>query len=116
MSNLARKMGSPSIVPTDQSDSGLPNTSSDFGTIARAVLGKDAGLRLRLLTGYCERTCYRYASGEREPPFHFIFRLLASDAGQPFFVALMHDNNARWWRDYERAHRVGEAAMRAAAE
>jgi hypothetical protein len=107
---------------TDRTVSNLPDTgtqtggqtgSEDFPAKLRAIAGKDAGLTLHLLTGIAERSCYRYANGERTPSFEFIVSLFHSEHGQPFFDAFMDDCKARWWLELQRHRRMGEAADKA---
>lgn len=81
---------------------GGQSDSESFGPIARAILGKDAGLHLAHITGFPERSCYRYASGERAPPFEFMLALFHSEHGEPFFRAFMEGCAARWWSEHQR--------------
>lgn len=76
-------------------------------TASSALLGKDAGLHLHYITGYPERSCYYYASGERAAPADFLRKLFRSPQGEPFLLAFMQDCDADWWREHERARRVG---------
>lgn len=78
---------------------------------AKTVLGKDAGLHLHYITGFPERTCYRYASGEREPPMDFLRALFHSPQGEPFLLAFMEGCTAPWWRSLREQRRVGIAAI-----
>jgi hypothetical protein len=82
-------------------------TGSEFSNVCRSIVGKDAGQRLALLTGYPERTCYRYAAGH-VPPADFLAKLFASDVGEDFFNWFMQGNQARWWQYRERHRRMGE--------
>lgn len=84
---------------TDQSDSDW------FATMAQSLLGKDAGLHLSIITGFVERTCYRYASGDRKPPAYFLRALLRSDQGWTWLSAVMDGSTAAWWRDHQLALR-----------
>jgi hypothetical protein len=127
------KLRSPSIIPTDQPVRGLPDTTaqtgnelrrptvqmrvqtgSEFAAVVRSVLGKDAGQQLHLLTGYPERSCYRYAAGDRPPPVDFMARLFGTEQGECFFDLFMGTNRSKWWTARERARCIGEAALRAA--
>lgn len=117
---------SPSIVGVADcgSESGFTAASGStedcdwFFEVATGVLGKDAGLHLHYLTGYPERSCYAYVARDpdkrRKPPAHFLRTLFAHPQGEPFFTAFMQHIAAPWWRDRERARRVGAAALRAA--
>lgn len=88
---------------TDQTDS---DGNGWFVAMASALLGKDAGYHLHLITGFEERTCYRYAAGDRKPPGYFICALLRSEQGAQFLAAIMDGSNAEWWRELERAKRI----------
>lgn len=110
----------PAINSTVQTDRHLPDTSDQpdaqsgsdwFPQAAKVILGKDAGLHLHYLTGYPERSCYRYASGERAPPENFLRKLFHSSQGEPFHAAFMHGCGAQWWLDVQRQRRVGAAAL-----
>jgi hypothetical protein len=103
---------SPAAVGTMSSDiptagCGTRFTATTFSAMCREVLGTDAGARLQEATGYPERSCYYYASGERVPPVHFILKLFMSVYGEQFFVALMEGNQAKWWQVRERHRRMG---------
>ena len=81
----------------------LPHAAADwFPAASRTILGKDAGLHLHYATGYPERSCYYYASGERAMPAHFLRKLIHSDHGEPFFHAFMEGSTAPWWIDMQR--------------
>lgn len=80
-----------------------------FVNAAKVLLGKDAGLHLHYITGYPERSCYYYASGERAPPAHFLRVLFHSPQGEPFFLAFMEGCRAEWWSDHKRARRITQA-------
>lgn len=95
---------------TDQTDS---DPSQFFARAARGLLGKDAGFALHLATGFEERTCYRYASGERMPPAFLLRELLRSDAGEAWLNATMDGCTAQWWLDSQRERRVGASAIAA---
>ena len=78
-----------------------------FYEAARDLLGKDAGLHLHYATGVPERSCYRYASGEREVPVLMLRAILHSDQGAPFLAALMHGCAAQWWIEFQNDADVG---------
>lgn len=86
-----------------------------FGELARGLLGKDAGLHLHCITGFPERTCYYYASGERKPPAYFLRSLLRSNQGAPFLAALMQGCDAAWWVEHQRAKSAADKVRRAAS-
>lgn len=74
-----------------------------FKNASRTLLGSDPGLALHITTGVPERTCYRYAGGERPPTAHIIRSLLQSESGWPWLCALMEGSSPEWWRDLQRA-------------
>jgi hypothetical protein len=74
-----------------------------FVEIVRTLAPKDAGFVLHVLTGFEERTCYRYAAGDRKPPGYFVRALLRSEQGSTWLAALMDGCEAQWWRDLSRA-------------
>lgn len=81
----------------DQSDS---EDCGWFAELARPLLaGADAGFALHILTGFHERTCYRYAAGDRKPPAYFLRALLHSDQGATWLSAIMDGCEAPWWLD-----------------
>jgi hypothetical protein len=89
--------------------SGTRFTATTFSVLCDKVLGTDAGGRLHEATGYPERSCYYYASGERVAPVHFILTLFADEFyGPQFFDALMETNDSNWWAKRERHRRMGE--------
>jgi hypothetical protein len=70
-----------------------------FPAICRELWPKDAGFALHVITGFEERTCYRYAAGDRKPPAFFLRSLLRSEQGRPWLNAVMDGSTAQWWRD-----------------
>lgn len=98
----AVRTGAPPVQTGSQSDS-----ESWFVAAVRTICGKDAGLHLHRITGFPERSCYRYAAGDREPPADFLRALFRSPQGAPFLAAFMHGCEAGWWRDHQRAHDIG---------
>jgi hypothetical protein len=98
----------------DRTDSDTDATahsgSTWFSLVARALLGKDAGLHLHLLTGFPERTCYRYTARDnpRDPPTYLLRRLLHSEQGWIWFEATMDGCDAEWWRDLQKARRIAK--------
>lgn len=97
---------------TDDADASTDQMVSDgdgwFRRIIKRLLPNDAGLQLHLLTGFIERTCYRYCSGERQPPGFFIRALLRSDHGWTWLCAFMDGCDAPWWSDLQRKLRNAE--------
>ena len=74
-----------------------------FADICDVLLPKDAGLALHTTTDFEERTCYRYAAGDRKPPGYFIRALLRSREGQVWLNAIMDGSDAPWWRELQGA-------------
>ena len=96
---------------------GCDSDDSDwFGSIARSLLGKDAGFALHLITGAPEGSCYKYttrqAGSRRQPPGYLLRSILRSDQGWQFLAALMDSSDAPWWCELKRARRVAEAIAR----
>ena len=91
---------------TDQTDS---EGDKWFCELARRLLPKDAGFVLHLETGFEERTCYRYVSGERKPPGYFIRELLRSPSGWQWLCGLMEGSDAEWFEEIKRAKRKSAA-------
>ena|SRR5690348_6274144 len=104
-SNKPPAVSGTEIVPTAVSGS---DDDRWFPNVAKILLGKDAGYALHLITGFPERTCYYYASGERKPPAFFLCKLLRSDQGAPFFASIMDGSQAQWWRDLQQARELCE--------
>lgn len=100
-----------SASATDQTDS---DGSNDwFVSVCNQLLPKDAGFALSILTGFEDRTCYRYANGDRKVPGYFLLMLLCSPQGEAFLRTFMHGRDVQWWRDMEHERRVGAAALSA---
>lgn len=100
------------IIPADQSGADSAQTGSEFfASVCKTIFGKDAGLALSLATGVPERSCYRYASGEREVPVMVLRAILHSRQGEPFLAALMDGCTAEWWIEYQRAANVGRKVL-----
>lgn len=111
MPDIGRGRHVRSASVTDQTDSDDGNDW--FVSLIRSLLPKDAGFALHIITGFEERTCYRYANGDRKPPGYLLRQLLRSEHGAQFLAALMDGSDAQWWRDLERERRVGAAALAA---
>lgn len=90
--------------------SGSDDENGWFSSMAR-MLGKDAGLALSVITGFPERTCYYYASGDRKPPAYFLRAILRSEQGEPFLRAVMDGCDQEWWRDFVAAADIGRTAL-----
>jgi hypothetical protein len=89
------------------------NENEWFARFVRIALDKDAGAHMHHITGFPKSSCYYWAKGERSPPLNFFRKLLHSEYGEPFLLALMENCEADWWREFVRHHRMGEAADRA---
>jgi hypothetical protein len=101
----------PAIISTDQSGEDSAQTGSEFfASVCKTIFGKDAGLALSLATGVPERSCYRYASGDRDVPVLVLRAILHSDQGEPFARALMDGCTADWWIEFQKHERMGRAA------
>lgn len=74
-----------------------------FADLARQLLPKDAGFALHVCTGFEERTCYRYAAGDRKPPAYFLRALLRSEQGWTWLAAVMDGAEPEWWRTVQAA-------------
>ena len=111
------------IIPASASGSVCKITSASdsensdwFGSVARALLGKEPGVGLHYITGFPISSCEKYAAkteaSRRQPPGWFIRELIRSKDGEPFFRALMDGCTAQWWIDFQRHERMGAAADR----
>jgi hypothetical protein len=103
--------GASAITVANGSEVGVASDSDDwFGSIARQLLGKDAGFGLHLVTGVPEGSCYKYTTrkpeNRRQPPGYLIVQLLRSEQGRQWLSALMHGSTAQWWQDLELALRI----------
>lgn len=106
--------GGEAIKVTDRTDSERPRAAaasaiadhadSDqhgwFADMARVLLPKDAGFALHILTGYEQRSCYRYARGDRAPPADLLRNLVRGDGGETFLNFIM--DGAPWWVERQR--------------
>lgn len=104
--NRASANGSELTAASDSDDSDW------FGSIGRALLGKDAGFALHLLTGTPEGSCYKYVTTQpsrRQPPGWLIVQLLRTDQGRTWLNAFMEGSEAEWWREHQRTERIAEA-------
>ena len=105
MSRVSTEYGVPATQLNGRSVSRTPNTdqmdsdgSEWFVDVAQPLLaGTDAGLALHLLTGIEERSCYRYAAGDRKPSGYLVRQLLRSEQGNIWLSAIMDGAEPRWW-------------------
>ena len=93
-----------STVQSDTEPSDQMVSDECFVEICRVLLGKDAGFALYNIVEqrFEERTCYRYAAGDRKPPAYFLRALLRSEQGATFLAAVMEGSDAQWWQDHLR--------------
>lgn len=100
--HLASKLGLNKIADggTDQTASGW------FPAAIDAMYPKDAGYQLSLLTGFLDRTCYRYAAGDRRATADIVRAILRSEQGGAFLDLVMADAMPAWWRAIQRARRA----------
>ena len=68
-----------------------------FLAAAKTLYPVKAGTALHYLTGFDERTCYRYAAGDSKPPAYFLRALLRGDHGEQWLNATMASCNSQWW-------------------
>src|SRR5690348_7574261 len=100
MSGNLQAANGTAIIPADRTGEICAQTGNEFfASVCKTIFGKDAGYALHLATGVPERSCYRYASGEREIPVLVLRSILHSDRGEPFFNAFMDGCTAQWWLD-----------------
>lgn len=108
-----------SVVEQTIGDKSVVEEREWFRAVARELLGEDKpGTALHYITDkvFDERSCQRYAAGTVTIPVAFLRKLFASKQGEPFYDAFMALCDADWFRERERARRVGEAALRAAEQ
>lgn len=70
-----------------------------FSRAARALFPGKAGFTLHLETASDERSCHRYAAGERQPPLNFFRQLAHGERGRAWLFAFMEGCKASWWQD-----------------
>lgn len=78
-----------------------------FAAICRRLFPQKTGFSLHLATGFCERTCYKYASGQTKPSANLICALLHSEEGDEWLAAIMSGSTAKWWNDYQSLRDLG---------
>lgn len=110
MLNTISRAGVGAIKVPDQTDSHKPDTvqmdSDDeqwFAAVVRRLLPKDAGFALHLETGFDERSCYRYASGERAIPSYMLRELLRGPNGWQWLCGTLDGCTAPWWIELQTA-------------
>ncbi len=94
----------PAVQKRNLADQNTDHLDSDwFSQICHGLLPKDAGFCLHMTTGIDERSCYRYAAGERKPTGYLIYQLLRSERGHVWLKAIMDGSDVQWWRELEAA-------------
>lgn len=73
--------------------------------------GDNAPADLKFWTGYPERSCYRYTSGDRAAPLDVFRKIVRSDQGEPFLRALMDGCQSEWWLEFQHAAEVGAKVL-----
>ena len=110
--NLERVAGAAS---TDRADS---EPHPYFRNAVQRLLGTgtDAGFQLHVLTDFHERSCYRYASGERDPTGYFIFTTLNDPNGGAWLDAMLAENPPEWWIELQRDRAYAAKVRKAIGE
>ncbi len=94
----------PALVSRNRTVQATDHLDSEwFPQICQALLPKDAGFALHVTTGLDERSCYRYAAGDRKPSADLVRALLRSDQGHVWLAAIMDGSDAPWWRELQAA-------------
>lgn len=96
----------------------VSETHPYFRDAARRLLGvgTDAGFQLHVFTGFHERSCYRYAAGERDPPGYFLFTLLDSPQGGPWLDSILANCQQEWWLELKRDRAYAAKVRKAIGE
>jgi hypothetical protein len=84
--------------------------------LARALWPNKAAASLACLTTAKERSCYRYAAGEIDPPAEFVVELLRGPEGERVLDWLMRGSKEKWNRQRVRARRLVAHDDKAAIE
>lgn len=91
--------------------SGTGDDNDWFVEVATGIYGKEAGYQLHLATGWPRTSCYAFVANDpdarRKIPTAFLHRVFNLPIGKPFYDAFMRGCTAQWWRDDERARRIG---------
>lgn len=120
---IPRRNASKSSDKTTDTSVGKTNKSTDnatdtnvsedtdwFTEMLQSLLGSGAGTTLHYISGFDERSCWRYASGSvKVKPADLLRAILRSDQGGPFLGYIMEGSTAPWWRDHLEA--AGKAAL-----
>lgn len=89
-------------------ETGSDSSSNWFSPACRQIIGKDPGIPLRIITGFPERTCYRYAAEGIPQGGDFVRALLRSEGGHVWLNVLMDGADPQWWRDLATARHLTE--------
>jgi hypothetical protein len=86
-----------------------------FSRLCDGLFESKAGTALYYIAGCIndERSCQRYAAGTVGTSGDFIRALLRSEQGETFLNGIMDGCEAQWWRDHQRALKIGRAAIAA---
>jgi len=85
-----------------------------FALMCRRLWGQNAPKELEFRTGRSDRTCRAWASGDSPPPVNILLMLLRdSECGEGILNHVMDGCDAEWWREHQRALRMGRAAIAA---
>lgn len=78
-----------------------------FPIVCKQLFESKAGTALHYATGFDERTCQRYASGEtKNIPANFLCALLRSDGGYTWLNVVMDGARPQWWRELDAAREL----------
>jgi len=84
-----------------------------FSRLCKGLFTTKAGTALHYTTGFDERSCQRYAAGTVGTSGDFIRALLRSEQGATWLNGIMDGCEAEWWREHQRALKIGRAAIAA---
>lgn len=88
-----------------------------FAVMCRKLWGANAPKELEFRTGRSDRTCRAWASGDSPPPVNILLMLLQDpECGAAILEHVMLGCEAPWWRDHQRALKIGRAAIAADEE
>lgn len=87
-----------------------------FSHVARTLFPTKAGMALHLATDVDERSCHRYAAGDRQPPLNFFRLLVHREDGRTWLFAFMDGCKASWWQDVKDGLEILDAVRRVQAE
>jgi hypothetical protein len=106
-----RAISSSATVRHQRQDSAEPLW---FAVMCRELWGSNATKELEFKTGRSDRTCRAWASGDSPPPVNILLMLLQDpECGAAILDHVMLGCEAPWWRDHQRALKIGRAAIAA---